>query len=165
MVVPYEIGELGPEKAGESGHAGVAGAGFGIGIVVGVGIDIICIESVDYIGDELDTGDLDAILSKECLVAVLQTGIDVVNDRKLRARLISGRAERVADRAIIGRAQFKPLACVDLDGIHELAPDELGASDHRGRRLYILLQQMQAIDRRVIILAGQIIRESVSSME
>src|SRR3954452_13900906 len=114
VAVPYEIGELDPEKAGESGHAGVAGAGFGIGVIVGVGIDIVCVDSAGCIGDELDTGDLNAVLTKKCLVAVLQIDINVVNNRELRARLISGRAERVVDGANISRAQFEPLACVDL---------------------------------------------------
>src|SRR3954469_2204144 len=96
VVVPYEIGELDPEKAGESGHTGVAGAGFGIGIVVGVGIDIVCVNRASRVGNELDTGDLDAVLSNKRLIAMLQTGINVVNDRELRTRLVSDRAECLA---------------------------------------------------------------------
>src|SRR3954447_24031151 len=102
VVVPHEIGKLGPEKAGEDGHTRAAGTGFGIGIVVCVGVYIVCVDSAGCIGDELDAGDLNAILSKECLVVVFQTSVNVVSDRKLRARLVSSRAERIADRTNIG---------------------------------------------------------------
>ena len=55
--------------------------------------------------------------------------VDPVDDCKFGTRFLPDRAERIANRTDIRRAQFKPVARVDLDGIEKLAADELGAGN------------------------------------
>src|SRR5213078_4235078 len=116
-------------------------------------------------GDELYTRHLDAVGGEKRLVALLQAGIDVVDDREFGAKcaisLGAGRAEPVVDGTHVSGAQFEPVAGVDLDRIEEPAADELGAGDQRLRRPYIFLKQMQAIDRWLVIGAVQIAGEGV----
>src|SRR5919108_4305757 len=98
--------ELGAEITGQCIHGGAAGAGLGVGVVVRIGVDVIGVDSTVGVGDELDAGDADVVGSKKRFVAALQHWVDVVNDRELRAGLVSlwaGWTKRVADRADIGR--------------------------------------------------------------
>ena len=72
------------------------------------------------------------------------------------ARGWSPAGQNASPIADIGRAQLEPLAGVDLDRIEKPAADELGAGDQRVRRADVLLQQMQPVDRRLVIGAGDI---------
>jgi hypothetical protein len=81
------------------------------------------------------------------------------------ARRLTCRIRRIADGADIGRAQFEPVAGVDLDGIHEPPADELGAGDQRRRRPDVLLQQVQTIDRRLVIRSVEITRKCVGRVK
>ncbi len=154
-----EAAELGAEIAGEGVHRRTAGAGFGVRVVVGVGVDVIGIDRAKGVGDELDAGDADVVAGKKLLETVLQRGVDVFDDREFGARLFSGGAESIADGADIGRAQLEAVAGIDLDRVHEPAADELGASDQRCRGGDVLLQEMQAVDRRLVIRAVEVVAE------
>src|SRR6266446_5102599 len=155
--------ELAAEIAGERVHSGPPGAGFGVGVVVRVGVDVVGVESAGAVSDELDPGDADVVGGQKRLVAARQSGVEIVDDRELRARLFTGRARRIADGADIGRAQLEPVAGVDLDRIHEPPADELGAGDQRHRRPDVLLQQVQTIDRRLVIRSIEITGKCVGS--
>ena len=96
---------------------------------------------------------------------MLQSRVDVIDDRELRARFFAGGAERVADGARVRRAQLKPVSGVDLDCVDEPTADELGASDQWHWRADILLQQMKAIHRRVVIRPLEVIAERVRTVE
>jgi hypothetical protein len=89
--------------------------------------------------------------SEKRLVAALQTGVDIVDDRELRGGPFSSWAYHVPDGAGIGRAQLEPGAGVDLDRIDEAPADKLSPGDQRNRRPHVFLYQMQAIDRRLVI--------------
>ena len=93
------------------------------------------------------------------MVALLQSRVDVLDDRELGAGLAAGGAESVADGTDIGGTQLEALACVDLDRIHEPATDELGAGNERDGSADVLLQQMQPVDRRLVIRAVEIVGE------
>jgi len=61
-------------------------------------------------------------------------------------RGLAGRAERVVDRAHVGRAKLEALAGVDLDRVEETPADELAAGDERPVRPHVLLDQPDAVD-------------------
>src|SRR5260370_899672 len=87
--------------------------------------------------------------------------MDGVEDGEVGAGVCAGGAERIADRAGVGWAQLETVAGIDLDCVHEPAADELGAGDQRDRSADVLLQEMEAVDRGLVIRTVEVIAQRV----
>ena len=81
------------------------------------------------------------------------------------AARFADRAERVADLADVGGAQLEAERRVDAHGVEELAADELDARDVRLRRLDVLLDQRDAVDRILERVAVDVALERVDALE
>ena len=66
VALESQLGEFLAQEADDRLHAGDRhlGVDFGLGVVVGVGIDVVSVDLAVFVGDELDAGDLDAVLGQ-----------------------------------------------------------------------------------------------------
>ena len=121
-------------------------------VVVRVRVDVVDdLPAVSGL-DELDAGDLDAEVGQQRLEAADQRrcGRDLLTKGELGSRLDVGSSPGAGNRAGIGRAEFERSARdVDAHRIVETSADELRAGDERLSRLHILLDEGDAVDRRI----------------
>ena len=80
-------------------------------------------------------------------------------------RRLADRTVGVADGTGVGRAELEAVAGIDLDRVKKPPADEFGACDDRTRGADIFLQQVQAIHRRFVGVAGEVCGEAVAGQE
>ena len=104
--------------------------------------------------------------ARKCFVAALQIGIDVVDDRELRTRFISGRAEHVVDSTYTSARHVSKPSLVSTSTAYMNLPATNSARviTGIGARTYCC-SRCRPLIRRIVISAGKVVGESVYSIE
>ena len=79
--------------------------------------------------------------------------------------LVPGGAEGVVHAAGVGGAELEPLARVDPHGVEEVPADELHARDARLGRVDVALEERDAVDGRLEVVAAGVAREGLRVVE
>ena len=150
-------------------HAGVRRRGLRGAVVVRIGVDVVGVGDAVAVDDELDAGDVNSVGVQEAGVRPEERVTEVVEDAEqpVFAAIsgVPGGAERVVDAAGVGGAELEPLARVDPHGVQEVAPDELHARDARLGRVDVALEERDAVDGRLEVVAPGVAREGLRVVE